>query len=55
MSKKKNPIVGVMEFFEGANLEAAQSALALAQAKGNINGSGLCDPDAHDPRNLSAQ
>ena len=32
MSKKKDPIVGVMEFFEGANLEAAQSALALAGA-----------------------
>lgn len=32
MSKKKDPIVGVMEFFEGATLDAAQSALALAHA-----------------------
>jgi hypothetical protein len=32
MSKKKDPIVSVMEFFEGASLDAAQSALALAHA-----------------------
>lgn len=32
MSRKKDPIIGVVDYFETASLEAAQSALALAQA-----------------------
>lgn len=32
MSRKQDPIVGVMTFFESASLGAAQTALALAKA-----------------------